>query len=350
MRLINKKSNHVLGLDIGSHTIKAICLGYDSQAVRLLGYGTAPTPKQCIDLDQLKNPDILAGSIAALLRSPAYGQLLPGQLEIALPYQVTRSKIIRIPRNSPRNNLARLASSFQNSSNVDYDIYSHKIGESQPKHNVDDIYSVRGLIKNTRRDLNKELSQIGLRARSFSCQVDGLSRVLAGHSAGQATWLLDIGEESSRLYLLGQYGLLHDQYPIGSKKIVSTLSKSFDISTHEAILLINKPGLYRGSLGQKILSMLKPSLDGLSDAIKNTMTGHDKSSETMAAKKIITTGTIASMPGLDQYMSKKISIPTAVIEPWTYTSVYPLKPMSKRLDPSYASAIGLAMSSGAIKT
>jgi Tfp pilus assembly PilM family ATPase len=345
MRLINKKPSSVLGLDIGSNTIKAVGLGFDSSGIKLLGYGTAPTPKECFDLDQLKNPGLLVSSISTLLSSPTYGELAATQLEVALPHQVTKSKIIRLPKNDSKKNMARIASSFKTSADIDFDIYSHKISESQPNH-ADDIYSVRGLIKNTRKNLNKELSQIGLHASSFSSQVDGLSRVIAGRSTDQAVWLLDIGEASSRLYLLGQYGLMHDQYPIGAQKIISTISKGFNISTHEATLLTNKTGLYRGSLGQKILSLLRPSLDGLSDRINISIDKYSNSADPTNAKKFITTGTIASMPGLSQYMSRNISVPIEVIEPWSNIGSYPLKPMPKRLDPSYASAIGLAMSAG----
>ena len=345
MRLINKKPSSVLGLDIGSNTIKAVGLGFDSKGIKLLGYGTAATPKECFDLDQLKNPSLLVGSIGALLGSPTYGELAATQLEIALPHQVTKSKIIRMPKNGSKKDIARLASSFKTSADINFDIYSHKISQSQ-QNNHDNIYSVRGLVKNTRKNLNNELSQIGLHARSFSSQVDGLSRVIAGRTIDRAVWLLDIGETSSRLYLLGQYGLMHDQYPIGAQKIISSISKGFGISTHEATLLTNKTGLYRGSLGQKILSLLRPSLDGLSDRINGSIARHNNSIDSTIAKKFITTGTIASMPGLSQYISRNISVPVEVIEPWSNISSYPLKPMPKRLDPSYASAIGLAMSAG----
>ena len=350
MRLINKKSNCVLGLDIGSNTIKAVSLGFDSRGIKLLGYGTAPTPRECFDSDQLKNPGLLVGSIGTLLGSPTYGELAATQLEIALPHQVTKSKIIRMPKNGSKKDIAKLASSFKNSADIDFDIYSHKIYELQQKNNFDDIYSVRGLIKNTRKNLNKELSQIGLHASSFSSQVDGLSRVIAGRSTDRAVWLLDIGETSSRLYLLGQYGLMQDQYPIGAQKIISTISKGFNISTREATLLSNKTGLYRDSLGQKILSLLRPSLDGLSDRINISIDKYSNSVDPTNAKKFITTGTIASMPGLSKYMSRNISLPIEVIEPWSNINSYPLKPMPKRLDPSYASAIGLAMSAGPIVT
>ena len=345
MRLINKKPSSVLGLDIGSNTIKAVGLGFDSKGIKLLGYGTAATPKECFDLDQLKNPSLLVGSIGALLGSPTYGELAATQLEIALPHQVTKSKIIRMPKNGSKKDFTRLASSFKTSADINFDIYSHKISQSQ-QNNHDNIYSVRGLVKNTRKNLNKELSQIGLHARSFNSQVDGLSQVIAGRSIDQAVWLLDIGEASSRLYLIGQYGLMHDQYPIGAQKIISSISKGFGISTHEATLLTNKTGLYRGSLGQKILSLLRPSLDGLSDRINGSIARHNNSIDSTIAKKFITTGTIASMPGLSQYISRNISVPVEVIEPWSNISSYPLKPMPKRLDPSYASAIGLAMSAG----
>ena len=345
MRLINKKPSSVLGLDIGSNTIKAVGLGFDSRGIKLLGYGTAATPKECFDLDQLKNPGLLVGSIGALLGSPTYGELAATQLEIALPHQVTKSKIIRMPKNGSKKDFTRLASSFKTSADINFDIYSHKISQSQ-QNNHDNIYSVRGLVKNTRKNLNNELSQIGLHARSFSSQVDGLSRVIAGRTIDRAVWLLDIGEASSRLYLIGQYGLMHDQYPIGAQKIISTISKGFGISTHEATLLTNKTGLYRGSLGQKILSLLRPSLDGLSDRINGSIARHNNSIDSTIAKKFITTGTIASMPGLSQYISRNISVPVEVIEPWSNISSYPLKPMPKRLDPSYASAIGLAMSAG----
>ena len=346
MRLINKKPSSVLGLDIGSNTIKAVGLGFDSKGIKLLGYGTAATPKECFDLDQLKNPSLLVGSIGALLGSPTYGELAATQLEIALPHQVTKSKIIRMPKNGSKKDFTRLASSFKSSADIDFDIYSHKISQSQQKNNYDNIYSVRGLVKNTRKNLNNELSQIGLHARSFSSQVDGLSRVIAGRTIDRAVWLLDIGEASSRLYLIGQYGLMHDQYPIGAQKIISSISKGFGISTHEATLLTNKTGLYRGSLGQKILSLLRPSLDGLSDRINGSIARHSNSIDSTIAKKFITTGTIASMPGLSQYISRNISVPVEVIEPWSNINSYPLKPMPKRLDPSYASAIGLAMSAG----
>ena len=277
--------------------------------------------------------------------SPTYGELAATQLEIALPHQVTKSKIIRMPKNGSKKDFTRLASSFKTSADINFDIYSHKISQSR-QNNHDNIYSVRGLVKNTRKNLNNELSQIGLHARSFSSQVDGLSRVIAGRTIDRAVWLLDIGETSSRLYLLGQYGLMHDQYPIGAQKIISSISKGFGISTHEATLLTNKTGLYRGSLGQKILSLLRPSLDGLSDRINGSIARHNNSIDSTIAKKFITTGTIASMPGLSQYISRNISVPVEVIEPWSNISSYPLKPMPKRLDPSYASAIGLAMSAG----
>jgi len=342
--MLNKKSNSSVGLDIGTSSIKLVGLNREDNSTKVLGYSTTPTPKRCFVAGGLSDPGALASSINKALQISSCPKIELKKIVIALPSEVTKSKIIKVPKNSSRKYVSNLINNTFDSRDSIFDIYSHKISRpNQP--NGHDIFSVRGVAKNTRKNLNFELSKIGLHIDSFKNQADGLARLLGGKSSKKPFLVLDIGENYSRLYYTCEYSLFLARYPIGCNEIISGVAQSFDISQKEAAQLTAKIGLDIENLGQEILKATAARLNNLSSNTSGTIADHYFSAiQNQKPSQIILTGWAASIPGLRQYLAKNIGLPTQIIEPWKNISIYPLNSMPKKLYPSYSSAAGLALS------
>jgi type IV pilus assembly protein PilM len=61
------RSKKVLGLDIGSSTIKVAEMDVSGRSITLSNFAMIPTPPQCISQGQVLNPDALASSIQSLV-------------------------------------------------------------------------------------------------------------------------------------------------------------------------------------------------------------------------------------------------------------------------------------------
>jgi type IV pilus assembly protein PilM len=66
-----KKKDNLLGLDIGSHSVKVVQLSSRGTDLELLGFGVAALPAQTLSEGRITKPEIVAGVIQELMRNLA---------------------------------------------------------------------------------------------------------------------------------------------------------------------------------------------------------------------------------------------------------------------------------------
>lgn len=351
MKLRTHNPKSVIGLDIGNSSIKAVSLSHSTDTTQLLGYGSIDTPTQLFVGNHVLDATVLAQAIDSLFTHPAYGSLSSDAVEVVLPAQLVHSRIVRLPKNNvkeQKKQLSRLLESSTSNSTDEISVFSRKFHEEIGEDNIiHELFSLTSIPKYTHSIIIDSLSGIGLRKHTVRSSVDGLSFSLQDRDSIGPVVVIDLGYTQSRCYVFDSYAQLQSVYPRGSHDFINIICQDLHISPSEAQLVLKKTGIVKCNLGDKVRGVIKPILDFYCREILSSVAMYnDIYSDTKSAIcSIVLSGAVASSPGFADYFANKTGLSTQVVNPWRNISIYPLKPMPKHLNPAYADAIGLAMTS-----
>ncbi len=349
MKLRTHNSKSVIGLDIGNSSIKAVNLSHNNATTQLLGYGSIDTPAQLFTGSHVLDANILKRTISSLVSNPSYGTLNSEAIQIALPAQLTYSKVIRMPKTKLREQkkqIDRLLQMEFSQSTDEQTFYSQKVFEEMSENNsTHELFSLTGISKHLNSAVIDSLSSFGARKHSIRASVDGLNQSLQAYSSNGPVVVIDFGYTQSRCYIFDSYAQLQKAYPKGSRDLINAMSQDLHIVPVEAHLVLKKTGIAKCNLGDKVRGVTKPILDYFCSEIVLSIAQYNEifSDTKPQVSSIVLTGRVASSPGFAEYITRKTGLPTQVINPWKNLSIYPLKPMPKHLNPAYAGTIGLAM-------
>jgi type IV pilus assembly protein PilM len=158
--------------------------------------------------------------------------------------------------------------------------------------------------------------------------------------------LIDIGARSTTCNILEQ-GVLKISYSfnMGSNELTQLLAKSLNIGYNKAEVIKRKRGLILESddTGEKnIKEILLPLLDSIIREIKKTFRDF-YTNEGKEIEKIILGGGIALMPGLKDYLAGELQKEVEITNPfWNIVYLPLLEEVLRKKGPSYAIAVGLA--------
>lgn len=353
------KSKNILGIDIGTASIKIVEMKKDHNAFKLENYGELRSyqnqPDNAIQTSSFK---MLDSEVANLLK-----QLLNAintktkKAVFSIPLFSSFITLIEIPRLTKKE--IETAISFEAREYVpvpieevvlDWSIVGSLKSESfsQTKEKVASSEKIQVLLVAVPKEIIEKyqriarlakLNLVGIEVESFA-----LARSLTTKDK-KTVCVLDIGAGSTNICIIedGYIKLTHN-LDISGRDLTRALADGLSVSFKRAEIIKKKQGLKLIEVQRDVYEVLISMLDNIISETEKYISLFSKKSG-KNVEKIILAGGSANLPGLDKYIFEKMRIKTEIGNPFR-NIIYPpqLNPIIKELGPIFDVSIGLVES------
>lgn len=337
----------IFGLDIGHGSLKVMQLtksGGHSKTY-LQGYGTANFDGSALDDGVIKQPEIIAAALKDLFEHHLIGDITTRRVALTIPTYRTFTRAISLPKLKPKDRQLAIETEAERYIPVplsdlylDWETISSS-GDSQdtlvvaiPKKLVDSYMKLCQLV-NLEPVLIETTMHAATRLLESEKPVDG------------PTMIIDFGSLSSDISLSENRKILvMGTVQGGGESFTQAIKKALDLSSEAAGLIKNKYGIGVSKKQKEIVAALEPTLAPIVKEIERTQRYYqDRFSSKEAISQILILGGGANMPGLSDYLTNNLRLPTRTCDPWVYFESNDLQPPSTSDKPMFSTSTGLAM-------
>jgi type IV pilus assembly protein PilM len=320
----------LFGLDIGYANAKVMqVVKEDNSQINVLGYGVGEYPSDCIANGVIVNFEAIGQALYDLFTKKLVGSISTKRVACTVPTSRTFNRPMKIPlmddkqiAEAVRIEAEQYIPVSPDNLYIDYEI-THQDDKgiellmvAAPK-NIIDSYI-------------KLLKAVGLQPVSVEPTMSATSRIfsLADPSHGAPSLLIDFGSVSVDIAAFDRAMVVNSTIGGGSDTMNELIAKNLNMTFEEAYELKNKFGISLSARQQEVLDAVNPVLENLTrEAKKITRYYNDRMAEEhRRIVQIIIIGGGANMPGLNQYLSKELGLPTKMLNPWDHVSFEGLKP------------------------
>ncbi len=346
-----------VGIDVGSHTVKAVELAPAGARYRVLHAGWGETPPGAVKEGAVVEPQALGLAIRQVL---ARAGIRPGRVVSAVGGQAVIVRELKLPPMSPDE--LKQAARFEaeryipygvREVNMDFDVIGETVEENQRKIVV--------LLVAARREVVdrhvQALEAAGVQPFVLDVESFAVIRALQPQADGEgtATVFVDIGGETTDIVIVeGRQLRLTRNINIGGDNLTKAVASRLDMEFSSAAQLKEDKGvvLLEGEPlpdDRTVLAVhdaMLPILGDLATEIRRSMDYFQTRWRESRVGKVVISGGTARLQNLDRFLSLELGVETVVGDPFLSCDVPDrLLPADQRrqLGPSLATAVGLAM-------
>ena len=345
MRIFGSKDTNVIGLDIGTHSIKIVELGGTVAAPKVKGWGVAPTPKGGFNDNAIADTGLVADAVQGLFHDAG---LQSKQVAVAVSASHAITKVLSMSAELSELDLEEQvgieALHFVpypiDEVNIDFEV----IGPSATTEDTVDVL----LVACRRSIVNDYIDMLDLTDMSLQyIDIDtyALERICRSQkqfigSEQQPTALFDIGTNSSHLMVLGQDRVLYSRHQnFGGAQLINLVRREYSVGAREAEGILSSMQLP----GDFIAAVQEPFTQQLEQEINRALQFFYSSSAFSSVDNIVLSGMSAGIEGLAPELERRMRTKISVLNPFENVQV-----MSKRTsaaDHTYglATACGLSL-------
>ena len=335
----------LLGIDIGSHSIKLIEIGREKELATLLSAGSVPTPTKALSSNVAADSEAVAFVIKQLVRDTGAKS---EKVNIALPESQVFTRVIEVPQLSNR----ELTSAIQweaeqyiplplDQVNMDFTILRDAKTTANGKMEVLLIAAPKILIERYMTIL--ELAD--LTPMFAETEVVASSRAIAASvSSLKNIVLISIGAQTTEITILhGGVIAFTRSISAGGEALSRALSQSLDFTVVQAEEYKKTYGLQRGLLEGKLVTAMEPIMATILNELKRAIAFFGEKYAADRIEAVILSGGTAKLPGVVSYITEQIAIETQVANPWIGIQKEARFAILEAEGPTFAVAAGLAM-------
>lgn len=349
LALFKPKTKHMLGIDIGSSSVKVLEISGDSSAFIVHGYGTEILPEKSIEGNTIKDVEAVA---AAIRRVVSRGRYPTKFVALAVPDSSVISKIVQINEGLSDLEMEELvvveADKYIpypiDEINIDFEV----IGPSPKNAAMLDVLIVASRAENVSSRV-EVTTLAGLEARivdveSFAVErtVALLANELPAQGQDKIIAVLDIGAVYTHLFVLdGMKIIFSREEEFGSRMLIESTAQRFEMTIEQAINL-HEEGHFPDDYKEAVLL---PFQDMMFTQIKRTLQFFYSTSQHSFVDHILLAGKVARQEGLAEMLQEQLGVVTTVINPFTQMTLDPSVDKDKLYQdaPSLLVACGLAL-------
>jgi type IV pilus assembly protein PilM len=334
----------LFGLDLGHDMFRVMQLDMGHKLPRLKGYGAVAFDPSAIVGGVIIKPEIISKAALHLFREGLVGDIGTKRVAVSLPANHAFTRAVQLPKIGPD----EIAEAVQAEAEqyipghtenlyLDYSIL-HEDEEgieafivAMPKKIVDSYLVLTKLL-----GLEPILfdTSIGASARLFS---------LDPHRSTPSL-LIDFGTSSTDITIFNRGVVVLGTTAFGGEDITKAISRKLSIPPSEALILKSRYGLSSSIVQKQIIAAIEPSLELLIKEIRRTIRYYEQRYiKEQPIGQIVTMGGGASMPGLADYLTDRLRLPTRSFDPAPYIDFGHLRHFYSADRASYVTAAGLAI-------
>lgn len=338
-------ADFVIGLDIGSSTIKVVVLSHKGKQPRLISFGSIASPVPGIISDAEADLEAVARSIKSLVTSV---RIPSSSVIAALP----ESKIFtRVITDLPFLSDEELASSIRYSAEEfvplptdQVNLYWQVIGRSKQNNNT--MVFVVASPKNTVKKYLHILELAKLKPQALETDLIAASRALVGNNPyAPTTMIVQFGASSTDFAIISKgIILLTRSIATGGIALTRVIAQYLNFEAAQAEEYKKVYGLMEDQLGGKIFQALKPLVEVIVSEARRVVQAFQAKNPQNPIKRIVLTGGGAKLPGLVIYFATNLGLEIQEADPW-FSIEKDTSLVSKLAAdaPGYTIAVGLAL-------
>lgn len=338
----------IFGLDIGTSSIKVMQIGPKNVKLKkrsIIGHGAIKYDKSSVDKDGvLKQPETIAKAINELFNKNIVGAINTRRVALSVPVAKTYNKVLNLPL-MPLKALPE-AVKFES--------------EQYIPASIDDLYIDYNITKKDNKGYELFVSAapkkiidsylvvmelLGLETVGVETTINASSRLVSqAEHTDVPTILIDFGSKSVDITIYDQQLVVTGTVTGGGDNFTQLIAKNLDVNEQIANTIKNKYGLLVSKKQQEILKALEPILELIVKEIKKMVRYYeDRTSTGHKIDQIITMGGGANLPGLSEYLTNALRLPTRMCNPWNNLNFDKLQPPNETEKTMYITVAGLAL-------
>jgi len=187
---------------------------------------------------------------------------------------------------------------------------------------------------------------VGLEVCAIETTISAASRLIAetDKSASTPSILIDLGSVSVDLSIYDKILVVNGTVPGGGDSFRGRIKERLNVTEAEADTIKMKYGLGISKKQSEIREALSPQLDLLTKEIRRVVRYYEERTEGKSKiGQIITMGGGANMPGLTDYLTDNLRLPTRMCSFWGSFNLHKLQPPSEGERSIYVSVAGAAL-------
>ena len=334
----------VFGLDVGFGSIKVMQINEVNNRKLVTGYGVVDFEPKSIKDGVIIDPESLAKATKNLFDKGIVGEINTRRASIAIPVARTYNRAMSLPKMNAKdldNAVTLEAEQYipvpSEDLYIDYVVTSEKpdgvelLVVAVPKIIVDSYITYADII--------------GIEISAFETTIAAAAR-LVGHTRqdDMPTILVDVGSISADITIFDKQLIVTGTVAGGSDTYTETIAKKLDVSNQVAYTIKTKYGLNISKKQQQITEALKPMLDSLTKEMRKMIRYYDERTHGKSKiEQILTIGGGSNMPGLSEYLTNELRLPTRMFNPWDYLDFGHLQQPNDIQKSMYITAAGLAL-------
>jgi type IV pilus assembly protein PilM len=338
------KDKPLFGLDIGTSSVKVMQIENHGKSQVIVGYGVTNYDQGALKDGLVADPEILAKATKELFDKQLIGEISTRRVALSVPVARTYNRVMNLPAMNKKDldEAVRLEAEQYipvpiDDLYIDYNISSSSkdgyelLAVAVPKQIIDSYLTYTDLL--------------GLEVSTIETTINASSRLIAHSERDEVpTILIDFGSVSVDITIFDKELIVTGTVAGGGDTFTELIAKKLDVSNAVAHTIKTKYGLSVSKKQKDIQDALKPILGSLTREIRKMVRYYDERSGSEGKiGQIITMGGGANMPGLSEFITSELRLPTRMCNPWANLDFGKLQPPSTVEKSMYVTAAGLAL-------
>ena len=337
-----KLPDHV-GIDFGTHSVKAVELKTSGSAPELVNLGSQLTPKGVINSEDKQDQKKLADVLKKLYDD---SKIRNRNVVMALPEFSVFTRFLEFPgvkKEELRDSVFFEAKQYIPMSINDVHMSFVVIGFNEEKnaYRVLLVAAPKKIISIYMDIANfADLDLIAIETESVA-----MGRAMFKSTKVKDLVMLDFGANSTDMSIMANGFLVFSQsIAIGSDSLTQAIVNKFSFEYSRAEEFKRNYGLVPNVLEGKINSTLVPIVESILMEVQRGVEFYKNKTASASPVEYMLNGDGALLPGLSEFVSKNLGVRAQIANPWSGISVNDkFKDIVTKGGPSYSVAIGLAL-------
>ncbi|OGE25509.1 hypothetical protein A3C26_02250 [Candidatus Daviesbacteria bacterium RIFCSPHIGHO2_02_FULL_39_12] len=339
----------LVGLDIGSSSVKVVSLAKESKGYKLVSLGAVPTPQPGLISDSDTDLEAVAAAIKKLF---SVTKIEEKRVVVALPESKVFTRVVDelpyLTDNELSSAIRYAAEEFIPMPLADVNLNWQVLLRFNDKDakNSRTVVLVVASPKNAVAKYIKLLSLAGLEPRALETETIAMTRSLAGNNPfSPSTLIIQLGVNTTDLAAVSK-GLiwLTRSISTGGMAFTRSLAQYFNFELSQAEEYKKIYGMNEDQLEGKVFETLKPLMDIVAQESKRVIQSFAAKYPQDPIKRVVLSGGGAKMPGLVVYLANNLGLEVQEADPWySIEKNALLAPKLSPVAPAYSVAVGLAL-------
>ncbi len=335
----------LFGFDIGYNSLKVMEIDTSAPVSRVMGYGYANFDPMAIKNGIVVNPEAVAKEAYDLIAHHLVGSLDTRRIGVAIPVSRTYVRVLTVPHMAKEDldEAVRVETEQYLPVAIDGLYLDYEIGSSLPDDQIEVLVvaSPKAIVDSyvTLFDL------LGLEVAVLETTISSSTRLVKhAERTDLPTLMIDFGTNSTDLSIFDRTLRVTGTITDGGDAITKIIGTKLGITPKQAQIVKTRHGLNAGKRQQQIITALEPVLDNLVEEVKRMVRFYQqRTGNKRKLEQVIIVGGGANLPGLADFLTDKIRIPTRTADPWLNLDFGKLQPPHQLEKTLYATAAGLAL-------